>query len=148
MFDCFECRLRGRTKFGTAATRQLVCLTIAFAACGLSPLSADELTETQKADAPEIESIAVKVKVINAEGEPVAEAKVTPSGMRTRAEPGSHYGWVEARHGKKPAGKAFRHDAIHGGKRRVDTGGGSFDPRTNVVELTYLAAIFPSFHFL
>lgn len=38
----------------------------------------------------------------NSDGEAVADATITPSGMRTRVERSSHRGWSENRHGPRP----------------------------------------------
>ena len=50
----------------------------------------------------DIERITVRIQITNTEDEPVVGASVTPVGMRTRVERGSHYSWVTERHGKRP----------------------------------------------
>ena len=44
----------------------------------------------------------VRLRVVDADGQPVEGASIAASGLRTKLEPGSHYRWVESRHGKLP----------------------------------------------
>ncbi len=79
---------------------QLSTALFALLFCGLA--CGDEKSKAIEDGNPEVEKITVRVLVTNPEGEPVSGATVTPSGMRTRLERGSHYGWSEERHGKLP----------------------------------------------
>jgi len=80
--------------------RSLSPLLVFVFICSLSltPASAEE-----KPDAPpKIARVNCRVRVVNANGEPLQGAEVTPSGFRTVVERGSHWGWATNRFGEKP----------------------------------------------
>jgi hypothetical protein len=52
--------------------------------------------------APDVPMLAAAVRVTDAEGRPIAGAVVKPFGLRTRKEPGSHYGWRDDLWGPVP----------------------------------------------
>ncbi|MEZ6063954.1 MAG: hypothetical protein R3C19_26720 [Planctomycetaceae bacterium] len=66
--------------------------------------AADDEAAGQAADRAEVEIArqTVRVLVTNEDGDAVAGATITPFGMRTRLERGSHYSWVADQHGKQP----------------------------------------------
>ena len=75
-----------------------VVLAIAFTSSAV-------LAKTQKTSddqTPKIPRVKVRVKVLDPDGEPVEGAQVTPSGLRSRSEPGSHWTWMEKSHGPLP----------------------------------------------
>ncbi|TWU11393.1 hypothetical protein CA54_02000 [Symmachiella macrocystis] len=80
------------------APRSIVGTVFLFLAAAQSALG-DDAQAPQK---PDIEFIKCRVLVVDALGQPVQGAVVMPSGFRTRAEPGSHWGWVKQRFGPVP----------------------------------------------
>lgn len=58
--------------------------------------------ETSDDEAPKIPRVKIRVKVLDPDGEPVEGAQVTPFGLRSRSEPGSHWSWIEKFHGPLP----------------------------------------------
>ncbi len=58
-----------------------------------------------KAQAPMLETVKCRVRVIDADGKPIAGAVVAPSGFRTIARPGTHWGWGDKRFGPQPQPK-------------------------------------------
>ncbi len=48
------------------------------------------------------ELLAMQVLVVDPDGHPIENATVFPSGLRTKVEPGSHWGWSEPLHGPIP----------------------------------------------
>ena len=58
--------------------------------------------DDKKADKPKPEMLECKVRVTDPDGNPVEDATVYCTGMRSRLEPGSHWGWGEERFGPVP----------------------------------------------
>ncbi len=75
---------------------------IATALCINAVVALDESSSDADDKNDEIERITVRILIKNTEDEPVVGATVTPVGMRTRVERGSHYRWVSGRHGERP----------------------------------------------
>lgn len=78
----------------------LILTTICPPICAIKAEAADESEVPDVA--VDVEQLPVRLLVLDPEGEPVVGAKITPIGMRTRVERGSHYGWVPQRHGQRP----------------------------------------------
>ncbi|MEZ6095826.1 MAG: hypothetical protein R3C03_16615 [Pirellulaceae bacterium] len=55
-----------------------------------------------KAVLPQVEMLTMKVLVMDTDGNPLEGATVSPRGLRTKQEPGSHWGWREDPFGKPP----------------------------------------------
>ena len=58
--------------------------------------------EQEKADDKQPEMLTLQVLVVDPDGYPIENATVFPSGLRTKVEPGSHWGWDEKRLGPPP----------------------------------------------
>lgn len=58
--------------------------------------------EQKSADDEPIPHEKIRVKVVDPDGDPVEGATVSPSGLRSRVERGSHWGWSTERHGPVP----------------------------------------------
>jgi len=58
--------------------------------------------DAQAPQQPDIKRVTCRVLVVDGLGQPVQGAVVMPSGFRTRAEPGSHWGWAKQRFGPVP----------------------------------------------
>lgn len=66
--------------------------------------AADESPPADGAEAvPEIPFTLLKVRVTDPDGAPIPLATISPVGLRTKVERGSHYGWGEKTHGKRPS---------------------------------------------
>ncbi len=74
----------------------LLWFTLAF------PLSTEAQETESKAKKPPAELLIARVLIQDADGQPLEDATVFPSGLRTKAEPGSHWGWSPERHGPLP----------------------------------------------
>lgn len=77
----------------------IVLVLIAIAMFGSSTSAQGDDKETNK---PEPELLTCRVLVVDPDGNPVQEATVYCTGMRTRIEPGSHWGWSLESHGPLP----------------------------------------------
>ncbi len=66
------------------------------------PLSTEAQETESKAKEPPPELLIARVLVQDADGQPLEDATVFPSGLRTKAEPGSHWGWSPESHGPLP----------------------------------------------
>ncbi len=58
--------------------------------------------EPEKATEKKPELLTLQVLVVDPDGHPIENATVFPSGLRTKVEPGSHWGWSEPLHGPIP----------------------------------------------
>lgn len=56
----------------------------------------------KKTPKPKVEMLTAKVQVVDPDGNPIEGATVEPSGLRTKAEPGSHWSWLPERFGELP----------------------------------------------
>ena len=74
----------------------LLWFTLAF------PLSTEAQETESKAKERPPELLIARVLVQDADGQPLEDATVFPSGLRTKAEPGSHWGWSPESHGPLP----------------------------------------------
>lgn len=74
---------------------RLLSVTMTFVACTFG-VAADESSK------PPIEFIHCQLAVTDSEGNPVDDATIRPIGFRTVVERGSHWAWVEDRHGPVP----------------------------------------------
>jgi hypothetical protein len=71
----------------------LLCFLVPFYLIGQEPKKVDEKK-------PEL--LTLQVLVVDPDGHPIENAEVSPSGLRTKVEPGSHWGWSEPLHGPIP----------------------------------------------
>jgi len=83
------------------------CLTLITAGLmGLSCLSGFLNAQTddsgKKALQPKVEMLTAKVQVVDPDGNPIEGATVTPSGLRSKAKPGTHWWWRSEKHGEQP----------------------------------------------
>lgn len=77
-----------------------LCL-VALLAMGLGVrLNAQD--DTAKPDVPKPEMLTCKVLVLDPDGNPIEDATVFCTGLRTKADPGSHWIWLEQRLGPAP----------------------------------------------
>lgn len=58
--------------------------------------------EPDKTIEKKAELLTMQVLVVDPDGHPIENATVFPSGLRTKVEPGSHWGWSEPLHGPIP----------------------------------------------
>jgi len=56
----------------------------------------------KKTPKPKVEMLTAKVQVVDPDGNPIEGASVEPSGLRTKAEPGSHWFWSPEKFGEPP----------------------------------------------
>jgi hypothetical protein len=61
------------------------------------------LAEADEPSKPAIEYVQCQLSVTDSEGNPVEDATIRPLGFRTLVERGSHWAWVEDRHGPLPS---------------------------------------------
>ncbi len=90
-------------------TWQMTSVAVVLATCMVNESARPESDErptaketTDEQVAPEVPKLTAIVRVTNGEGQPVAGAAVKPLGLRTRKEPGSHYGWRDDLWGPVP----------------------------------------------
>jgi hypothetical protein len=82
-----------------------VALAVLLGICLVGPVVAqeDDSENASKADdAPDIEMVTSELLIVDPDGNPVEEATVYCTGMRTKIKPGSHWGWTEEEHGPLP----------------------------------------------
>ncbi len=91
------------TTVATATVAALMLATVVYAAGG----NADCGTVRSPQEQPEvaIPMLTARLHVVNADGEPVPDAQITPSGLRTKVERGSHWSWIRDKHGELPVVK-------------------------------------------
>lgn len=87
-----------------AAKKQLRLFQFGWAVCYMLLLAipASAQDEPKIGDAKEIEVLACKVLVVDPDGNPIEDALVFCSGIRTKIEPGSHWIWNTETHGPVP----------------------------------------------
>ena len=56
----------------------------------------------KKAPKPKVEMLIAKVQVVDPDGNPIEGATVEPSGLRTKADPGTHWFWLPETFGEPP----------------------------------------------
>lgn len=66
----------------------------------LSPMLVGQDPDNAIEKKPEL--LTMQVLVVDPDGHPIENATVFPSGLRTKVEPGSHWGWSEPLHGPIP----------------------------------------------
>ena len=82
--------------------RMLVVMTMTLS-LGSSALVAQEDDATEKPKKkPDVEMLECKVKVVDPDGHPVEDAVVYCTGLRSKEEQGSHWGWSDEQWGKVP----------------------------------------------
>ena len=91
-----------------------------FAASSFAQSQDDAKADEAKPNVPKVEMLTCNVLILDPDGNPIEDATVSPSGLRTKAQPGGHWIWQEKQFGTVP-------------KRKTNTNG--------LVEMTY-----PKFH--
>lgn len=88
----------------TVRRREVGLFLVAVAAILAAPMCRGQATESTDGDASEKLSPLVPVRILvrNADEQEVAGAKVTPVGLRTKAERASHWSWSPKYHGPAP----------------------------------------------
>lgn len=91
------------TIVATAAVAALMLATEVIEANGKA--AGGTVRSTQEQPEVAIPMRTTRLHVVNADGEPVPDAQITPSGLRTKVERGSHWSWITAKHGEFPVVK-------------------------------------------
>ena len=78
----------------------VMALMLGFGA-SVSLAQEDDATEKPKKK-PDVEMLECKVKVVDPDGHPIEDAIVYCTGIRSKEEPGSHWGWRDGLWGKVP----------------------------------------------
>ena len=66
----------------------------------------------KKTPKPKVEMLTAKVQVVDPDGNPIEGATVEPSGLRTKAEPGSHWFWSPEKLGEPPKKETDSNGAV------------------------------------
>lgn len=85
--------------------RWLPVIAALLASCFTSPemfAQDDAAAEDAAKKEPDVEMLECNVKVLDPDGFPIEDAVVYCTGLRSKEEPGSHWGWTEERFGPKP----------------------------------------------
>ncbi|XZE20370.1 hypothetical protein SH449x_000238 [Pirellulaceae bacterium SH449] len=80
----------------------MLCLASFLVVGYLEPAFGLQAPDAEKDGKPKVEMLTLQVLVKDPDGHPIENATVFPSGLRTKAEPSSHWGWREELFGLLP----------------------------------------------
>ena len=92
---------RGKTDFAFRVLA-VMAMTLCFGSGALMAQQDEAAAEEKQKKKPDVEMLECKVKVVDPDGHPIEDAIVYCTGIRSKEEPGSHWGWRDGLWGKVP----------------------------------------------